>query len=231
MTGPGEDGDGNRGRDQHESDNRSNASRNFGGSMLDDDIHADLTPFPGHGAAAGEHAADHEEEHDLLGPRDRDAEEVAADDVGEIDRHARDQEDRRRSAGEREEPTNAFDVRRRSLLDLFVLRRTGVASQSPITGSATAASASPRRSRPYRRRATAGLDFETSSPTLASVCIIFACSSAGRLINSPPFAVQAWRALLNSSTAARIDRTRFPWRRPCRRSSADPAATSRTISC
>ena len=75
------------------------------------DIHSDLASVPGHGAAAREYAADHEEEHDFLGPRDRNAEEVTADNVDEIDANAGDQEDPRSRARENKETTNTFSQR------------------------------------------------------------------------------------------------------------------------
>jgi hypothetical protein len=75
----------------------------------DDDVHPDLTPFPGDCAAASEHTADHEEEHDLFRPWNGNAEKVPTDNIGEIDRHAGDQKDPRRCAGEREEPTHTLE--------------------------------------------------------------------------------------------------------------------------
>ena len=77
----------------------------------DDDVHADLTPFPGDRAAASEHARDHEEEHDLFRPWNGNAEKVATDDIGKVDRHAGDQKDPRRRAGERKEPTHTLEYR------------------------------------------------------------------------------------------------------------------------
>ena len=55
------------------------------------DIHSDLTSLPGYGATAGKHAAHHEKQHDLFGPWDRHAEEVATDNVDKIDADAGDQ--------------------------------------------------------------------------------------------------------------------------------------------
>src|ERR1700719_3312660 len=77
----------------------------------DHDVHANLPPIPGDRAATGEHAADHEEEHDLFRPRDRYTEEIAADDVDEIDRHAAHQANPRQRAGDRQQRPHAFDQR------------------------------------------------------------------------------------------------------------------------
>src|SRR6516164_6345297 len=74
----------------------------------DDDVHADLTPFPRHRAAASEHTADHEEEHDLFRPWNGNAEKVPTYDIGEIDRHGGDQKDPSRRASERKEPTHTL---------------------------------------------------------------------------------------------------------------------------
>src|SRR6266849_501766 len=52
-----------------------------------------------------------------------------------------------------------------------------------------------------RAAASAGFDFERSAPTLASVFIIAACSSGGRLMSSPPRSTQTLRILQLNSTA------------------------------
>ena len=88
MTGQAKTVTAARGRDQHQFGKHVDSFAQLRRQHRHDDIHSDLASLPGDGAAAGEHAADHEEEHDLLGPWDRNAEEVAADDVGEIDRDA-----------------------------------------------------------------------------------------------------------------------------------------------
>ena len=155
------------------SDSKSNEFAQFCRQHADDDIHADLTAFPGDGAAAGKDAADHEEKHDLLRPWDRHAEDIAADDIGKIDRHARDQENRRQRAGDREQPTHALEYRldhgripRRASIGISTPARrfdtifgptpsfaSAPKSREPrIIGSAPAAFASPHRPRSRRHR-------------------------------------------------------------------------------
>src|SRR5262249_47722685 len=106
--GPSESSYRGRSRDQNEVGQQMEKVVYFRWHHRDDHVHADLTPFPGDRTAAREHAADHEEEHDLFRPWNGHAEKVPTDDIGEIDRHAGDQKDPRRRAGERKEPTHTL---------------------------------------------------------------------------------------------------------------------------
>ena len=58
------------------------------GHHADDDIHPDLPARPGDSAIAKKDAADHEEQHHFFRPVERGVEEVAANDVCEIERNA-----------------------------------------------------------------------------------------------------------------------------------------------
>ena len=149
------------------------------GHHADNDIHAELAARPRHHAVAEEHAADHQEEHDLFRPVDRCVEEIAADDIGEVQGDAGDQQ----HAGERRgEPTPA--CARPAEYDRSVIRQPAVWTRTcpPIRQSAAAGAArspamtdAPGGQRGYLWRAAnsnsvltalfrAGFDFDRSSP-------------------------------------------------------------------
>jgi hypothetical protein len=106
---PGKRSDGSRSRNQCKLGEKLEKLPRTGRQHADHDIHAYLTAFPGNRAASREHAADHQEEHDLLGPRYRHAEEITSYDVGEIDRDAAEQANTRNCAGNCQQPTYACD--------------------------------------------------------------------------------------------------------------------------
>jgi hypothetical protein len=81
------------GRDQHELADRLDDRARFWRQQRHERVHADLPARPSDQPAIEKHAGDHQEEHHLLGPLDRDREEVPADDVGEVDHDAADQHD------------------------------------------------------------------------------------------------------------------------------------------
>ena len=129
---PGERGHRHRARDQDKLGQQMKKVAHFRRQHGDDDVHADLASFPGDRTAAGEHTANHEEEHDLFRPGNGDAEKVTTDDIGKIDRHAGDQTDRRRRAGECQQPAHTLEHG----ID------HGLVSQVPIPGQEPSSQAS-----------------------------------------------------------------------------------------
>ncbi len=103
---PGEHHDGACDGDEQQFREKKQRVAHLGRHHADNHVHPDLTARPRDHAVAKEHAADHQEQHHLLGPVDGGAEEVASDDVGEVQRHAGDQQHAGDDAEDGDEPAD-----------------------------------------------------------------------------------------------------------------------------
>ena len=234
---PGEDDDGQRGHDEDELGEQIERLAHLRRHHADDDVHPDLPAGPGDDAIAEKHAADHQEQHDLFRPVDGGIEEIAADDVGEIEGDAGDQQHAGERAEDGNQRTHAAAIRCRSFTSPRLTRPCGPgftarterdrarkrsearSTLQPTAVWAIICFALPIRTRVFTALFSSGLSFDRSSPMVEIFAIIAACSPGGKLISSPPLSVQTSRCLAKKSfTNGTISVETF-------------AASSRTIFC
>ena len=108
------------GRDQHEIAEKLQIDAQLRRQQGDNRVHADLAARPADEAAVEKHAADNQKQHDLLGPRDRHREKIPADDVGEVDGDAADQQRSRDDANDRHQRVRAAHRAFRSCARPFI---------------------------------------------------------------------------------------------------------------